>query len=84
MKSVVKKITTELQSNPYTIVVGDSPNDISMLKQADQPCIIPLPNKENLIDFEMQNIIRAKNYAPKGWEEVVKSSLKKINLNLVG
>ena len=55
-----------------------------MLKQADQPCIIPLPNKENLIDFEMQNIIRAKNYAPKGWEEVVKSSLKKINVNFVG
>ena len=84
MKSVVKKLRTELQFNPYTIVVGDSPNDISMLKLSDQPCIIPLPNKENLIDFEMQNIIRAKNYAPKGWEEVIKSSLKKINLNLVG
>ena len=84
MKSVVKKLRAEVKSNPYTIVVGDSPNDISMLKQADQPCIIPLPNKDNLIDFEIQNIIRAKNYAPKGWEEVVKSSLKKINVNFVG
>ena len=84
MKSVVKKLKTELKSNPYTIVVGDSPNDISMLKQSDQPCIIPLPSKDNLIDFEMPNIIRAKNYAPKGWEEVVKSSLKKINVNFVG
>ena len=84
MKSVVKKLRTELKSNPYTIVVGDSPNDISMLKQSDQPCIIPLPNKDNLIDLEMKNIIRAKKYAPKGWEEVIKSSLKKININFVG
>ena len=74
MKSVVKKLRTELKSNPYTIVVGDSPNDISMLKQSDQPCIIPLPNKDNLIDLEIKNIIRAKKYAPKGWEEVIKSS----------
>ena len=57
MKSVVKKLRTELKSNPYTIVVGDSPNDISMLKQSDQPCIIPLPNKDNLIDLEIKNII---------------------------
>ena len=84
MKSVVKKLRTELKSNPYTIVVGDSPNDISMLKQSDQPCIIPLPNKDNLIDLEIKNIIRAKKYAPKGWEEVIKSSLKKININFVG
>ena len=54
------------------------------LKQSDQPCIIPLPNKDNLIDLEMKNIIRAKKYAPKGWEEVIKSSLKKININFVG
>jgi ABC-type oligopeptide transport system substrate-binding subunit len=55
-----------------------------MLKQSDQPCIIPLPNKDNLIDLEMKNIIRAKKYAPQGWEEVIKSSLKKININFVG
>ena len=84
MKSIVEKLKIQSNASPYTIVIGDSPNDISMLEQSDQPCIIPLPNRDNLIDLEMKNLLRAKKCAPKGWEEVVISSLKKINVNLVG
>ena len=73
-----------IRDSPYTIVVGDSPNDISMLEQSNQPCVIPLPNRDNLIDLKIKNIIRAKQCAPKGWEEIVKFSLKKININLAG
>ena len=84
MQSVVEKLKTQFLANPYTIVVGDSPNDISMLEQSNQPCVIPLPNRDNLIDLKIKNIIRAKQCAPKGWEEIVKFSLKKINVNLAG
>ena len=71
------------QLNLMVIVVGDSPNDISMLMQSDQPCVIPLPNRNNLINLKIKNILRAKKCAPKGWEEVIKSSLKKINMNFL-
>jgi mannosyl-3-phosphoglycerate phosphatase family protein len=84
MQSVVKKIKNQFHTNPYTIVVGDSPNDVSMLEQSNQPCIIPLPKRDNLIDLKIKNVLRANQCAPNGWEEVVKLSLKKININLVG
>ena len=84
MKSIVEKLKIQSNASPYTIVIGDSPNDISMLEQSNQPCVIPLPNRDNLIDLEMKNLLRAKKCAPEGWEEVVISSLKKINVNLVG
>ena len=84
MQSVVQKIKNQFHTNPYTIVVGDSPNDVSMLEQSNQPCIIPLPKRDNLIDLKIKNVLRANQCAPNGWEEVVKLSLKKININLVG
>ena len=84
MKCIVEKLKNQYAANPHTIVVGDSPNDISMLMQSDQPCVIPLPNRNNLINLKIKNILRAKKCAPKGWEEDIKSSLKKINMHLIG
>ena len=54
-----------------------------MLDVSDQPCIIPLPNKKNLRHLKIK-IIRATQTAPQGWEEVVRTSLKKINFELEG
>ena len=84
MTTLIKKLKNELNLNSNTIVIGDSPNDISMLNVSDQPCIIPLPNKNNLCHLIDQNIIRASKSAPQGWEEVVRASLKKINFELEG
>ena len=41
MKTLVGKIK-DISLNPYIIVVGDSPNDISMLEEANQPYVVPL------------------------------------------
>ena len=84
MKTLVSKIKKDISLNPYIIVVGDSPNDISMLEEANQPCVVPLPNKCNLKDLKFNNILRAKQCAPEGWEEVIRLSLKKIDINLMG
>ena len=83
MKTLVSKIKKDISLNPYIIVVGDSPNDISMLEEANQPCVVPLPNKCNLKDLKFNNILRAKQCAPEGWEEVIRLSLKKIEINLM-
>ena len=84
MTTLIEKLKNDFNFKSYTIVVGDSPNDISMLNVSDQPCIIPLPKKNNLNHMKDQNIIRATQSAPQGWEEVVRASLKKINFELEG
>lgn len=84
MITLIEKLKNEFDFNSHTIVVGDSPNDISMLNVSDQPCIIPLPNKKNLCHLKDKKIIRATQTAPQGWEEVVRASLKKINFELEG
>ena len=84
MITLIEKLKNEFDFNSHTIVIGDSPNDISMLNVSDQPCIIPLPNKKNLCLLKDKKIIRATQTAPQGWEEVVRASLKKINFELEG
>jgi hypothetical protein len=46
--------------------------------------VVPLPNKNNLNNLKMNNILRAKQCSPEGWEEVIRLSLKKININMIG
>ena len=82
MTTLIEMLKNELKCKTHTIVVGDSPNDISMLNVCDQPCVIPLPNRKNLSFLKDQKLIRATQTAPKGWEEVVRASLKKINFEL--
>ncbi len=84
MKTLIKMLNDNFDLKTHTIVVGDSPNDISMLNSCDQPCVIPLPGKRNLIELKDHKIIRATKSAPEGWEEVVRASLKKINFDLEG
>ena len=84
MTTLIEMLKNEFKCKTHTIVVGDSPNDISMLNVCDQPCVIPLPNKKNLSFLKDQKLIRATQTAPKGWEEVVRASLKKINFELEG
>ena len=84
MTTLIEILENDLDYKTHTIVIGDSPNDISMLKVCDQPCVIPLPNKNNLCHLKDHKIIRATQSAPMGWEEVVRASLKKINFELEG
>ena len=82
--TLIEILENDLDYKTHTIVIGDSPNDISMLNVCDQPCVIPLPNKKNLCHLKDHKIIRATQSAPLGWEEVVRASLKKINFELEG
>jgi len=84
MKILIKMLNDNFNLKTHTIVVGDSPNDISMLNNCDQPCVIPLPGNRNLTELKDHKIIRATKSAPEGWEEVVRTSLKKINFDLEG
>jgi predicted mannosyl-3-phosphoglycerate phosphatase (HAD superfamily) len=72
----------DIKKKYHSIVIGDSPNDISMLDLSNQPCVVPLPDQENLKKLKLKKVIRANQVAPDGWKEVVLKSLDRINFKL--
>lgn len=78
MKIILKKMEG-IKKKYHSIVIGDSPNDISMLALSNQPCVVPLPDEENLNKLKLKKVIRANQVAPDGWKEVVLKSLDRIN-----
>ena len=81
MKIILKKMEG-IKKKYHSIVIGDSPNDISMLALSNQPCVVPLPDEENLNKLKLKKVIRANQVAPDGWKEVVLKSLDRINFKL--
>tara|TARA_Y100000996_G_scaffold263978_1_gene207714 strand:+ start:117 stop:923 length:807 start_codon:yes stop_codon:yes gene_type:complete len=74
----VIKILKKTENIVKTIGVGDNYNDLEMLKNSDFPCLVF--NDKFLMDtININNCIVSKNLAPKGWQEVVKMALEKIN-----
>ena len=78
MKIILKKMEG-IKKKYHSIVIGDSPNDISMLALSNQPCVVPLPDQDNLNKLKLKKVIRANQVAPDGWKEVVLKSLDRIN-----
>jgi len=57
-----------------SIALGDSPNDISMLKVADIAILIPRYDN-TFIDLKLSNLIKAKSPGSRGWNESLKRVL---------
>ena len=81
MKIILKKME-DIKKKYHSIVIGDSPNDMSMLALSNQPCVVPLPDHQNLKNLKIKKVIRANQVAPDGWKEVVLKSLDRINFKL--
>ena len=56
----------------HTIALGDSPNDLSMLQNAQTPIIIPNPANAN---FQYENALYAPHQGPLGWATKLKEVL---------
>ena len=72
----IRKWMTKLKTAPVLIVLGDSKNDIKMLKQADVSCVIPNENGDflSLGNGNYPTII-APRAAPLGWLDAVMEAL---------
>ncbi|MCW3129006.1 MAG: mannosyl-3-phosphoglycerate phosphatase [Methanophagales archaeon] len=73
-KGKAVKILTDLFKREYgevkTIGVGDSRNDIPMLKAVDQPALVK--NKKGAwLGLSLPNLFKAQGVGPEGWVEVV-------------
>ena len=62
-----------------SIAIGDSSNDMAMLKLADYPCVVKSTGNKKLSFSELSNdLIISKNEAPKGWFECLENVFTKI------
>ncbi|MHC1610946.1 MAG: mannosyl-3-phosphoglycerate phosphatase [Candidatus Methanospirareceae archaeon] len=73
-KGEAVKILTRLFEKEYgvvkTIGIGDSRNDIPMLRAVEQPALVK--NKDGRwLDLSLPNLYKAKGEGPEGWAEVV-------------
>jgi mannosyl-3-phosphoglycerate phosphatase len=54
-----------------TIALGDSPNDLPMLEQADCPVIVRKPDGGYDAQLNLPNIVRAEGIGPDGWNKAL-------------
>lgn len=77
VKIVIQIISESINDKVISIGIGDSANDISMLRSVDIPVLIPHPDGsfENL---EMKNMLRAAQPGSKGWNLIVMDIISRI------
>jgi len=73
------QILKNLYANCYQktygmIVLGDSQNDVAMLRQADIPVVVKSPSSQS-IELDHPEKIKTQNEAPEGWVEGVTLAL---------
>ena len=74
IKSAYEK---EYEAAVTTIALGDSENDIKMLKAADHAVLVRHPYK-NFPQIDHSNIIRTKEVGPLGWNNALINLLRKL------
>ena len=60
---------------PFSIAIGDSPNDLAMLEAADYALVIRSPNHEYPIPIRTKPTMFSTAYGPAGWCEGVRKIL---------
>lgn len=76
------KIVDQLRP-PYTVALGDAPNDVEMLQAADFGIIVANPHRSPLPVLPGEtnkSIIRTDDPGPVGWNKAVFETLKKLDL----
>ena len=62
-----------------TVALGDSPNDISMMKRVDCPIVIKKHDGKHDPKIRIQKRISAEGIGPAGWNQAVLNLMKTIN-----
>ena len=69
---------------PFIVALGDAPNDLAMIEQADLGVIIPNPAHSGIPPCKGEatgRIIRAEAAGPKGWNQVIMALLDQAENN---
>jgi len=71
IREFVKIYRSQRHEEVETVGLGDSENDLSMLKEVDVPVIIPNPGSRAPVRLEVPKLIMAPSPGPTGWNAVV-------------
>ncbi len=69
-------IFREKPSEPKTIGIGDSPNDLPMLRAVDIPILVRKPDGEYDSRIKLENLVLAEGIGPEGWNNAVLNLLE--------
>ncbi|MDQ2077708.1 mannosyl-3-phosphoglycerate phosphatase [Marinimicrobium sp. ABcell2] len=71
VSSLLARYEQLYQEKPYCIALGDSPNDLDMLKFADAPVLIPNENGACMNGDALKHVTRAPKEGAEGWNAAV-------------
>jgi mannosyl-3-phosphoglycerate phosphatase len=74
--SILADLYAEQFEDIYTVAVGDSPNDLPMLRNVDIPVIVKKKNGVYDPSINLPNLIRADGVGPEGWNKVITQIVK--------
>jgi len=78
-KGKAVSILTDLYRRKFgeiiTVAIGDSPNDIPMLKRVDYPVIVQKPDESYDPRINIPNLIRTEGIGPDGWNKAISKIL---------
>lgn len=80
---ILKDYYTALYGSVVTIGLGDSSNDIPLLKEVDYPVLVKKPDGE-YEPVKVQGVIRAEGIGPEGWNKAVLGILDSIDSSYRG
>jgi len=72
---IVLNIYRQLRGSLFSIALGDSPNDIPMLKAVDKAVLMQNRDGTYMKGLDHPGLIREEGSGPKAWNEVVLSIL---------
>ena len=71
-------ISRRAHENIITIGLGDSLNDLPMLRAVDHPVLVKKPDATHETDIQLDNLIRSPGKGPVGWNFSVLEILEKL------
>lgn len=71
---ILKKLYARQNRKIITVALGDSPNDIKMLKKVNYPIVVQ--KHDGSYDKKIKKLIKADGIGPKGWNRAVIKLLK--------
>ncbi len=75
---ILKKLYARQNRKIITVALGDSPNDIEMLRKVDYPIVVQKHNGSYDKKIKMKKLIKADGIGPEGWNRAVNNLLSKL------
>ncbi len=81
---ILQRLYHDCRHTDYQVIaLGDSPNDLLMLQQADIPVVVNSPSSAR-IELQHERRLDSELQAPEGWVEGVQAALNQISITMRG